>query len=628
MINKTETAVPCGVTKWNCLTGINYYSFPKDLVANGIDAGTSFATPQVTAGAALLKEEFPWMNASNLKTTLLTTASDVGEAGVDDTFGWGLLNFTRALRGPMQFAFGDFVADLKNHEGYFVWSNNVYGRYGLVLKGNLSDYKQKLILTGDNHYYGDTVVDSGTLVVTNKVNSHNHGSIYINHAGKLAAPNATLSTNNTRNNGILVAHNTRIEGDFEQTEYGLLFATPDNGLTVTGTAKLNGVLMLNNPSDYVSDKQKLRTIVKAGKISPNTKFTTKVENNFVNYDVYYDYTNNQVLVNIYRKSAQEVAKAVANNTDNSITSSASVIEKALTIADKITEKLEPTRNVKNKLDLQNLPTGELFANEYDKDGNIITVTNQGSMVSGSDELDIISKLINSQAIRPGTNSHSKDNVAVIADKYLRDGVYTGSGINPLWVNKRSKKWQAVELQSTDLNEDEIVDARVQLDYKDFETNADLDVKDLSTQDKSQLIEDSIVAQQSNAQNQADEVELSADNLGTKNITSATAQATGSLRAQDNLESTANSTTSETEDSKVVWTQRSLMDVISLTEDEKAALEVGKIIQNMNLEELRKLYVNVSPSSYANALNSQTKVELDASSNIRHALLEDKSTSYN
>lgn len=54
-------------------------------------AGTSFSAPIVTGTAALL-QRYPWMSNDNLRTTLLTTAQDIGAVGVDSKFGWGLLD--------------------------------------------------------------------------------------------------------------------------------------------------------------------------------------------------------------------------------------------------------------------------------------------------------------------------------------------------------------------------------------------------------------------------------------------------------------------------------------------------------------------------------------------------------
>lgn len=62
-------------------------------------AGTSFSAPIVTGTAALLLQKYPWMSNDNLRTTLLTTAQDIGAVGVDSKFGWGLLDAGKAMNG-------------------------------------------------------------------------------------------------------------------------------------------------------------------------------------------------------------------------------------------------------------------------------------------------------------------------------------------------------------------------------------------------------------------------------------------------------------------------------------------------------------------------------------------------
>ena len=54
--------------------------------------GSSFAAPRVTAAAVKVKEKYSWMTGHELKQTILTTAKDLGQPGVDTIFGWGLLD--------------------------------------------------------------------------------------------------------------------------------------------------------------------------------------------------------------------------------------------------------------------------------------------------------------------------------------------------------------------------------------------------------------------------------------------------------------------------------------------------------------------------------------------------------
>ena len=84
----------CGVTKDYCLTapGSNLN------VQTGIASGTSFAAPVVTAAVAVLREAFPYMTATEITNLLFTTARDLGDAGVDEVYGWGMLDLERATR--------------------------------------------------------------------------------------------------------------------------------------------------------------------------------------------------------------------------------------------------------------------------------------------------------------------------------------------------------------------------------------------------------------------------------------------------------------------------------------------------------------------------------------------------
>lgn len=109
-------AVQCGVIKYNCVAGSYLYEYPAVNPADKpvVKGGTSFSAPEVTAIAAMVKEQFPWMTSTQLKQTLLTTAMDLGTPGVDEVFGWGVVNAARALGGPSMFVYGDFEVNMQN----------------------------------------------------------------------------------------------------------------------------------------------------------------------------------------------------------------------------------------------------------------------------------------------------------------------------------------------------------------------------------------------------------------------------------------------------------------------------------------------------------------------------------
>ena len=67
-------------------------------------SGTSFSAPLVTGTVALMLERWPWLtnHASTTTKIILQSAQDLGEPGVDGTYGWGLLDVEAAL-SPLDF---------------------------------------------------------------------------------------------------------------------------------------------------------------------------------------------------------------------------------------------------------------------------------------------------------------------------------------------------------------------------------------------------------------------------------------------------------------------------------------------------------------------------------------------
>jgi hypothetical protein len=60
-------------------------------------SGTSFAAPLVSGAAALVKGRWNWLEASDVADVLLLSARDLGAPGVDEVFGWGLLDVNAAM---------------------------------------------------------------------------------------------------------------------------------------------------------------------------------------------------------------------------------------------------------------------------------------------------------------------------------------------------------------------------------------------------------------------------------------------------------------------------------------------------------------------------------------------------
>ena len=82
----------CGIVKDYCLVAPGETDGPF-----GRRRGTSFAAPYVSGAAAALMSTYPDLSVPTVSEILLTTATDLGEPGVDDEFGHGLLDFTNAM---------------------------------------------------------------------------------------------------------------------------------------------------------------------------------------------------------------------------------------------------------------------------------------------------------------------------------------------------------------------------------------------------------------------------------------------------------------------------------------------------------------------------------------------------
>lgn len=292
-------AISCADVKYNCLTAFFEYDVPNPKATKAGSSyvtsyGTSFAAPQVSGGAALVKQMFPWFDADNIRQTLLTTATDVGAAGIDDKTGWGLLNVGAAVRGPAQFAFGDFVADftadkVSGNREVFYFRNNIFGQYGLVVRDN-GDTQRTLILTGKNSYKGITTVQSGILRLEGSLTSQTN----IDHDGLFQLA-ATGTSGNIYNNGFFVSFGGQVHGEYANSPFAISTFTLGEPMQVSGESKLDGALLVDIPQGFQPELGKAYLILKAGKLSGEFKTLTITGRN-LNGQLFYDRASGQVAI--------------------------------------------------------------------------------------------------------------------------------------------------------------------------------------------------------------------------------------------------------------------------------------------------------------------------------------------
>lgn len=236
----------CGIAKEWCLAapGVDIYSTWRVDAAHptgyNVEGGTSMAAPAVSGVAALVKQAFPWFTAHDLQQALLTTATDLGAPGVDEIYGWGLVNAAKAVRG-----YGMFTSMVTlDTQGYVsTFSNDISGPGGFVKAG-----AGTLILTGNNSYSGGTTLSQGTLVLGSST-AAGTGSIALGDGTTLGFVNGINVANPLMVSGSVnfdIATGTATAsgslsgaGTIAFTGDGLVSLTGDNS-AFTGTSSVTG----------------------------------------------------------------------------------------------------------------------------------------------------------------------------------------------------------------------------------------------------------------------------------------------------------------------------------------------------------------------------------------------------
>jgi len=280
--------------------------------------GTSYAAPQVSGAAAVVWSAFPYLSNDQVRQLILGGAKDLGAAGVDAVFGWGLLDVTKAAMGPSNFAWGDFSVSFS---GNSVWRNSIVGTGGLVKNGSGT-----LTLTEAGKFTGATQVNAGALDVRKGLKS----DLSIASGATVWASGAFGG--NVGNNGKFLSGATTpasIAGNFSQSSSGNLGVWLGSALKVSGNATLNGtVSILGVKSGYTTTAKE--TLLNAtGGVSGTFSALKAAPNVFLDAALAYD--PNNVFLNINRI---DVSKAVAGmGVDGISLASAARVESAMQAID-------------------------------------------------------------------------------------------------------------------------------------------------------------------------------------------------------------------------------------------------------------------------------------------------------
>ncbi|WP_211474487.1 autotransporter serine protease [Collimonas humicola] len=314
---------------------------PGDFIsatANGRVYGTSFATPAVTGTAALVQQAFPWMSADQIRQTILSTATSMGDTA---TYGWGLLNAGKAASGPALFDTrltlgGNFVAKFDAVSSTF--GNDIGGNAGL-----LKDGSGTLTLAGNNTYSGATEVLKGTLNVTGAVAT----AVTIDSAGVLSGTGGKVG-GSVFNYGRLsnTGSGMTINGNYTASAGAVLANQFNSTLTVGGSAALGNSHLVattpagsSDPSGYVAQQVGVKGKVLTAASGVSGQFqdvsfehdgTAFNPGTFLSATL--GYTPNEVDLTIARNSVQAVA-AQAFAADPTRNNSAANVEQGLKAAD-------------------------------------------------------------------------------------------------------------------------------------------------------------------------------------------------------------------------------------------------------------------------------------------------------
>ncbi|MCW0399230.1 hypothetical protein NB700_001786 [Xanthomonas sacchari] len=274
----------CGEAMSYCVVAPGTYAAPSlaGTMYSGRVGGTSMANATVTGVAALVSQAFPWMDGKNLQQTITTTATDMGATGVDEKFGWGMVNAEKAVKGPGAIPMGEVFRATVGDGYQSTFSNDISGR-GALNKYGLGS----LTLAGNNTYLGGTYIGAGTLVLEGSVGSSvllSGGATFESRGGTINGDYSIFASNATT---------------------AVHLGQP---LKVNGTASLNGELhLLPESADYsVGATEK---IVSANTISGTFGSVTYANNFF--WTTTLKYNAKSVTADMTRASAQAQAQAAS-----------------------------------------------------------------------------------------------------------------------------------------------------------------------------------------------------------------------------------------------------------------------------------------------------------------------------
>ena len=304
-----------GVAKnWTvtAVSGISVQSKDKGVRGTYVMNGSSFAAPIVAGTAALIKEKYPWMTGDLIRQTILSTATDIGKLGVDEDFGWGLLNIGKALNGPALFdkrlALGDNVV-LDVTSGTYVFGNDISGDAGVIKNGS-----GNIKFDGKLTYTGNTIINNGGFAI--KGVNYGAASTRIVNGNFVAAANVNIQNDvqNESGNFEVEGSNVTVGGNYTASENAKTTLNSNASVHVKGKVALGGsTIELKSEKDgvaqYVTAKGTEAKITSDNEIEGNVANVETAE--MLKGDV--EATENGINATLSRKNVEEYVSELSES---------------------------------------------------------------------------------------------------------------------------------------------------------------------------------------------------------------------------------------------------------------------------------------------------------------------------
>ncbi|MGE8275375.1 autotransporter domain-containing protein [Stenotrophomonas geniculata] len=226
----------------------------------GKKSGTSMAAPHITGALGLLFERFPYLSNAQVRDVLLTTATDLGKAGIDEIYGWGMVDLRKAIEGYGSLRVDTNVVMNQKAGGLKVWEGDAWDNWTNDIGGPGKLTKSGigwLRLSGNNSFNGAVLQDgtlelNGTNTLTSAVEVQG-GQLLLNGSLVSTALTTTGGVSTVSASGVLNNSNLVVNGgvvSFNGTQTGGTTTVGANGLLkgvgTLGNTRVDGIIAPGN----------------------------------------------------------------------------------------------------------------------------------------------------------------------------------------------------------------------------------------------------------------------------------------------------------------------------------------------------------------------------------------------